>query len=172
MLLHLISIRSNIKPLINNLCLKWSPSLPLTQTHTHKPAPRNVFDVFAMGWGDMAEGRTKVRYGSDEDSILQGRSMFPDFPLTCPFLPTPFFSIGKYSLGSSEWKEHLCHGPAQISFYAKSCFLATESRDKWCLSYCQPGVQDPDSTFWDINNWLSLQTDMQAESFPFLWVQA
>lgn len=70
MLFHLISIWSNIKPLINNLCLKWSLSLPLTQTHTHKPAPRNIFDVFAMDWGKVAEGRTNLGYGSDEDSIL------------------------------------------------------------------------------------------------------
>ncbi|RMC00298.1 hypothetical protein DUI87_22905 [Hirundo rustica rustica] len=42
---------------------------------THKPAPRNIFDVFAMDWGEMAEGRTKVMYGSDEDSILQGKKL-------------------------------------------------------------------------------------------------
>lgn len=73
MLFHLISIWSNIKPLINNLCLKWFSLPPFD---THRPAPRNIFDVFAMVWGEMAEGRTKVEYGSDEDSILAERSMF------------------------------------------------------------------------------------------------
>lgn len=99
MLFHLISIWSNIKPLINNLYLKQSPSLAFTHTHTHTPQLQQMSLMFLpQGGGEMAEGRAEVGYGSDEDNVLEGRSMFPHFSLPCLY----FFSIGKYSLRNIE----------------------------------------------------------------------
>lgn len=99
MLFHLISIWSNIKPLINNLYLNQSPSLPFTHTHTNARQLQQIPLMFLPQAGEeMAEGRAEVEYGSDKDNILEGRSMFPHFSL--PWLY--FFSIGKYSLGNIE----------------------------------------------------------------------
>lgn len=82
MLFHLISIWSNIKPLINNLCLNQSPSLSFTHTHTDQLQQIPLMFLPQAG-GERAERRVEVGYGSDEDNVLEGRSMFAHFALPC-----------------------------------------------------------------------------------------
>lgn len=141
-------------------------SLSVFYAHTHGPAPTNTFDVFATGW--RREGRKKgwggvwIRWGQCSGGKKYVCSL-------CPSLSLLFFLYENTIEGILNENHSPARGQHKSHFILIPAYsLATESQDKWCVSYCQLGVQDSDSAPWDINKQgISLQADMQAERFPF-----
>lgn len=87
----------------------------------------------------------RIRRGQRSRGKKYVSSFFPSLSL--------FFSIGKYSLGNILNENHTSAMGQHNSHFIliPAYILATKSQEKWCSSYCQPGVQDSDSTHGDIN---------------------